>query len=124
MTGFLIRWFVTTMAILLASYLLPGVGAEGFGPAAMAALVLGLLNAFIRPIVLLLTLPINLLTLGLFTFVVNGGLLLVVGAVVQGFVVKGFGWAVLAALFISLVSFLLTVMIHREGRVRVIRVDR
>jgi putative membrane protein len=103
----LINWFITTIAILITAYFLPGVTVRSFGAALVTALVLGLINAFIRPILMLLTLPLTILTLGLFTFVLNALLVLLTSAIVPGFDVRSFGWALLFSLVFSVVSFLL-----------------
>ena len=103
----LINWFITTVAILIGAYLLPGVAVRGIGAAIVAALVLGLINAFIKPILIILTLPLNILTLGLFTFVLNALLVLLTSAVVRGFEVRNFWWALLFSLVFSIVSFVL-----------------
>jgi putative membrane protein len=103
----LINWFITTVAILIGAYLLPGVALRGIGAAVVAALVLGLINAFIKPILIILTLPLNILTLGLFTFVLNALLVLLTSAVVPGFYVRNFWWALLFSLVFSIVSFVL-----------------
>ena len=102
------------MALILVAYLLPGVSVATFTAALVAALVLGLVNTVIRPILILLTLPVTILTLGLFIFVVNGLLFWFVGSFIQGFVVAGFWWGVLGAIVYSLTSWLLTALIlHR-----------
>ncbi|MCF8052803.1 MAG: phage holin family protein, partial [Desulfobacterales bacterium] len=94
--------------------------ASGFGSAFFAAAILGILNAFFRPILILLTLPINILTLGLFTFVINAIMLMMVSGVITGFTVRGFGPALLGSLLISLVSWLLTSLISERGTIEVI----
>ena len=103
----LINWLVTTVAILISAYLLPGVSVRSFGAALVTALVLGLINAFVRPILVILTLPLTILTLGLFIFVLNALLVLLTGAIVPGFSVQSFWWALLFSLVFSLVSFVL-----------------
>jgi putative membrane protein len=102
---------------MVAAYLFTGIHVSGFGTALFAALVLGILNAFFRPILLILTLPINVLTLGLFTFVINALLLMMTSGVIGGLVVDGFGSALLGSLIISLVSCLLSSFINDQGRV-------
>jgi putative membrane protein len=102
-----IRWLTLTAAIVIAAYLLDGIRISGFFSALSAAALLGIFNAVLRPVALILTLPINVLTLGLFTFVINAVLLKMVSAVVRGFDVTGFWPAVFGALVISLVSWLL-----------------
>jgi putative membrane protein len=104
---FLIHWLITTIAILISAYLLPGVTVKGFFAALVTALVLGLINTFIRPILLILTLPINILTLGLFTFVINALLILLTSAVVPGFYVRNFWWALLFSFVLSLIKWAL-----------------
>ena len=92
------------------------VSVSGFGAALIAALVLGLLNAVIRPVLILLTLPVNLLTLGLFTFVINGFLFWATAEVLEGFAVRSFGWAVLGAIVYSLVSWVISgLLFGRRG---------
>src|ERR1051325_3026076 len=105
--SFLIHWLVSTLAIAITAYLLPGVSISGFGAALVAALVLGLINAFLRPLILVLTLPINILTLGLFTFVINALLVMLAGAIVPGFKVKNFWWALLFSIVLTIVGFAL-----------------
>lgn len=100
----LIRWIVSALAILVASYILPGVVLEGLFPAFVLAVVLGLINATLKPILIVLTLPINILSLGLFTLVINGFLILLAAKIVPGFSVNGFWWAILFSLVLSLVS--------------------
>lgn len=103
----LIRWLVYTLAILITAYLLPGVNVVDFTAALVTALVLGLINAFIRPVLLLLTLPLNILSLGLLTFVINALLILLVSAIVPAFKVDGFWWALLFSLVLSIIHFVL-----------------
>jgi putative membrane protein len=106
---FLIRLFATTAAILLITYLLPGLmAASGFWAALVAAFALALVNALIRPIFVILTLPLSVLTLGLFLLVVNGLMLWLVAALVPGFRVNGFLGAVAGAILISIISWFLT----------------
>ena len=117
MKGILIRWLVLTVAILLTAYLMNGIEVRGFISAFFAAAILGILNAFFRPILLILTLPINVLSLGLFTFIINAMLLMMVSGVISGFEVKGFWSAVFGSLLISLVSWVLSSFINEKGRV-------
>jgi putative membrane protein len=104
---FLIHWLIATIAIIISAYLLPGVTVKGFLAALVTALVLGLINAFIRPILLILTLPINILTLGLFTFIINALLIMLTGAIVPGFDVRNFWWALLFSLVLSIIKWVL-----------------
>ncbi len=99
-----LHWILSTVAIVVASYLVPGTRVTLVG-AVIAAVVLGALNLFVRPVLLIFALPINLLTLGLFTLVVNALLILLVSAIVPGFVVGGFGAALLFALVLAVVHW-------------------
>ena len=102
----MLRLSVLAVGVFLAAYLVPGIEVTGYGPVIKAAVLLGLLNLFIRPFLFILTLPINLLTLGLFPLVINGFLLWLAGRLITGFEVSGLGVAVLGALVISLLSVL------------------
>jgi putative membrane protein len=104
MKRFLIHWLIIALALWVTAYILPGVHIESNQALAIAAIVLGLLNALVRPILTLLTLPITILTLGLFYLLVNGFTFLLASKVVPGFGVSGFWWAVLGALVVSIVS--------------------
>ncbi len=115
--GLLIRWLILTAAILIASYLIDGIHVSGFFSAFFAAAILGVLNVFFRPVLLILTLPINILTLGLFTFVINAVLLKMASGVISGFDVQGFWSAVWGALIISVVNWLLSSFITDRGTV-------
>jgi len=123
MKGLLLRWLVLSVAIMAAAYLFPGIQVSGFGSALVAALILGILNAFFRPILIVLTLPINVLTLGLFTFVINAFLLMMTSGVTGGLVVDGFGSALLGSLIISVVSWLLSSFINDQGRVQSLDIE-
>ena len=120
MKGILIRWLILTVAILSAAYLLDGMEVRGFLSAFFAAAVLGILNAVLRPVLIILTLPLNILSLGLFTFVINAFLLKMASGVIPGFEVHGFWPALFGSLIISLVSWLLSSLINDRGRVEVI----
>lgn len=117
MRWFLI-WVANAAALLLLSYLLPSVQVDSFTTALWVALVLGLVNAVIRPILVLLTLPITLLTLGLFLFVINGLMFYWVAHMVEGFHVGGLGAGILGAILYSLISWLLNALLGttRTGR--------
>jgi putative membrane protein len=124
MNGIFIRWIISTLSIMLTAYLISGIHVSGFFSAFFAAVLLGILNAFFRPILFLLTLPINILSLGLFTFVINALLLMMVSGVISGFQVDGFWWALFGSLIISIVSWLMTSMINERGRVQYIDFNR
>ena len=102
----LIHWIVNSLAIMVAAYVVPGVYVQSFLVAMIAALVLGLINLTLKPILLILTLPINILTLGLFTFVVNAVLILLVAAIVNGFQVADFTTALIFGIVLSIVLFI------------------
>ena len=104
MLTLLARWIVNAAALLLVAYLYPGVFVESFLAALIAALVLGLVNAIVRPILVVLTLPVTLLTLGLFLFVINALLFWLVAELVPGFRVTGFGAALLGSILYSLIT--------------------
>lgn len=124
MRGIALRWLTLTGAIILASYMLDGIHVGGVMSAFGAAAMLGILNAFFRPIALILTLPINVLTLGLFTFVINAVMLKMASGVIGGFDVNGFWPALFGALIISVVSWLLNLFIDEKGQVDVIDLKR
>jgi putative membrane protein len=107
----LIVWLINTVSLIAVAYLLPGVNVASFGTALVAALVLGLVNTLIRPLLVLLTLPVTLLTLGLFIFVINGLLFWAVGSFVEGFHVGGFWSGVFGAIVYSIISWLLSALV-------------
>jgi putative membrane protein len=121
--GFLLRIVVYTLALLLAAHVVPGIRLESLVSAVVAALVLGLINAVVRPVLVVLTFPITLLTLGLFLLVLNAFCLWLVSVLVSGFHVAGFWPAFWGALLVSLVSWILTALISDSGRVRMIGRD-
>ena len=120
MHGITIRWLTLTLAIIVTAYLLDGIQVSGFWSALFTAAVLGILNAFFRPIILILTLPINILTMGLFTFVINALLLMMASGIISGFTVAGFWSAMFGALLISVVSWLINGFIGDRGTVEYI----
>ena len=104
MTGLLIRWVINALGLILIANIIEGVSLQGFSAALIAILVLGVANAVIRPILRILTLPLTIITLGLFTFVLNGFILYMVASVVNGFQIDGFLAAIIATILLSLVS--------------------
>jgi putative membrane protein len=94
----------SAIGLLIVSYIVPGFVIDSFWSAVIVAVILGLVNAFIRPLILLLTLPINIVTLGLFTLIINGLMLMLVAAIVPGFAVSGLWAAILASIVLWLVS--------------------
>ena len=103
----LIYILINAIAVFLTAYLLPGIHLYNFGTAILVAIVLGAVNGFIRPLLFILTLPINILTLGLFTFVIMGLMVLLTSAIVPGFTVDGFWWAVAFAVVLSIINSVL-----------------
>ena len=114
MMNLLIAWLVNTVSLIAVAYLMPSIKVDTFVTALIAALVLGLVNAIIRPVLVLLTLPVTLLTLGLFIFVINGLLFWAVGSFVKGFVVDGFWAGFLGAIVYSLISWLLSALLLKS----------
>ena len=104
MLSLIARWLVNAAALLLVAYLYPGVQVQDFVAALFAALVLGLVNALIRPLLVILTLPVTLLTLGLFLFVINAFLFWLVAELVKGFTVTSFGAALIGSILYSLIT--------------------
>ena len=102
--SFVITWAITALSLWVASYLFKGIKFEGAGSIIIAALLLGFANAIVRPLLIILTLPLTLLTFGLFLLVINALMILLVAALVKGFRVSGFWTALFASIFISLLS--------------------
>lgn len=124
MNGFLVRMLITAISLWLAALLVPGMHVEGVITVLGAALLLGVVNAFVRPIVVLLTLPLTILTLGLFLLVVNAMMLGLVSWVFAGFWLSGFWSAVFGAIFVSFFSWLASAFIGRDGRYELIVIRR
>ncbi len=104
---FLIHWAVVAVSLWVATNIVPGVHVASTGTLLLAALVLGLINALVRPVLFILTLPITIITLGLFYLVVNGIAFALTAALVPGFTVRGLGSAILGALVVSVVSWII-----------------
>lgn len=102
-----VNLIVSALAVIISAYVLPGVKVDGFLTAVVVAVVLGVVNMFIKPILILLALPLTILSLGLFTFVINAFLILLVSNIVPGFKVDGFLWALIFSLVLSIVGSLL-----------------
>lgn len=103
----ILHWFLRAMAIAITAYIMPGIVLKSFFVALVVAVMLGLFNTILKPILIILTLPINILTLGLFTLVINAGLIMLTSNVVAGFHVENFWWALLFSLILSLVNAIL-----------------
>lgn len=103
----LIHWLVSAVAILITAYILPGVSVDNFLTALVIAVVLGIINAFLRPLLIMLTLPVTILSLGLFVFVINGLLVMLAASIVPGFAVANLWWGILFAIVLALTSAVL-----------------
>ncbi|MBA3723958.1 MAG: phage holin family protein [Candidatus Levybacteria bacterium] len=103
----LVNWLISSLIVIVAAYILPGVHVESLVTALVVALVLGILNLLIRPLIILLTLPITLVTFGLFLVVINALMLLLTDAIVPGFTIDGFWWAVLYSILVTGINILL-----------------
>jgi putative membrane protein len=100
----ILRWIINALALLVAAYLIQGFRVESFYAALIAALVLGLVNALVRPIILILTLPVTIITLGLFVFVINAAMLWFMSTMVKGIFIENFLTAILVAIFLWIVG--------------------
>jgi len=123
MPGFVLRLLIAALGLWLAATLVPGVRFDGIGTLAGAALLLGIVNAVIRPIAVLLTLPFTIITLGLFLWVVNAAMLGLVAAILGGFHLAGFGSALLAAMIVSVTAWIASWWIGPTGHVEVMVVQ-
>lgn len=101
--GWILRWAINIVAIILTAALIPAFHLTLWA-ALVGSLFLGVINAFVRPLLLLVTLPLNILSLGLFTFVINGFMLWITKVTIRGFEIDGFGWAILSAIVLSIIS--------------------
>ncbi len=124
MKGLLIRWIINALALLLISHVIRGIEVDSLLSAFVAAAVLGVINAVLRPVLLILMMPITILTLGLFALVINGGMLYLAGLLVKGFYVHDFWAAIFGALFLSVVSWLTSAFISDQGRIEYIEIHR
>lgn len=113
---FLINLLVNTIAVFVAGQILPGISVASFGTALAIAAILGVVNTIVRPIIFILTLPINVLTLGLFTFVIMGLMVLLVSWIVPGFVISNFLWAIAFSLVVSLINWTFTIAAKKRAR--------
>lgn len=110
MHGWVIRWLLSILALLLTAALIPAFELSVWG-AIVGSIFLGVINAVIRPLLIILTLPLNVVTLGLFTLVINGFMLWITSVTIKGFEIHGFGWAILSALVFSILSFLISLLV-------------
>jgi len=111
MKHFLAKWLINSLAIFIVAHIVKGIEVSSTPIVLVIALVLGIINAFLRPLIILITLPINILTLGLFTLFINGALFYLVSTIVKGFVITGFGPAFWGYILFSIISFLLSLLI-------------
>jgi len=112
MVKIIVRWLLLAAALLFVAYVLPGVTVASFGSALFAAAVLGLLNALLRPVLVILTLPVTLVTLGLFLFVINALMFYFAAQLLSGLSVAGFGWALLGSLVYSVCGVVIDVALE------------
>jgi len=124
MKGFIARFFVNILLLALVAYMFEGIHVQGVLPLVFAGIILGLLNAFLRPILILFTLPLTVLTLGVFIFVINALLLKITASMVRGFEIDSFWIALAAALVYSALSFLATMFLSDSGRIEAIHFRR
>jgi putative membrane protein len=124
MQGFVLRTLITMLGLYLASALVPGVSIMGMGSFILAAVLLGFVNAFVRPIALLLTLPITIVTLGLFLLVLNAAMFGLVAALLDNFTVSGFWAAIFGALIVGITSTIASWYIGPDGRFEVYVIRR
>src|SRR3712207_754069 len=113
MPHFLLTWLLTAVALVITAHIVPGFGVKSFVAALVAAVILGLINAIVRPILVLLTLPITLVTLGLFLFVINALTIWLAGSITPGFVVQGFGSALVGSIVLTIVASVLNFVVER-----------
>ena len=111
MQYFLVRWLINALAIFIVAHIVKGIEVSSTPIVLVIALVLGIINAFLRPLILLVTLPINILTLGMLTLFINGALFYLVSKIVKGFVITGFWTAFWGYILFSIISFLLSFLI-------------
>jgi putative membrane protein len=124
MRKFILKWFITTVSIFIVANLFHLIQFEDLKVLVLASLVLGILNVFVRPVLIFLTLPINILSLGLFTLIINAFLLYLSSGIVPGFEITSFWKAFWAALLISLVSAMINFIIHKESNVTIHYVNK
>jgi putative membrane protein len=110
----LINWFVSGMAVFTAAYLLPGVHVDSFATALIVAIVLGVINAFVKPILFFLTLPITLVTLGLFSLILNAMMISLTDLLVSGLTIDSFWWALLFSILLSIITSFLNSLAKEE----------
>lgn len=118
MKTFLLRWLINTLALVAVGHILPGIWFNNWHSYFTSALVLGLLNAFVRPVLLFLTLPLNILTLGLFTILLNAAIFFSAGYIIQDFMIKSYPWAIAGSLLFSFFSTALSWLFQERPQIR------
>ena len=108
---FLVRWGINALSIFIVAHIVKGIEVPSTSVVLVVALVLGIINAFLRPLIILITLPINILTLGIFTLFINGALFYLISKIVKGFVITGFWPAFWGYILFSIISFLLSLLV-------------
>lgn len=116
---FLLRWLSNATALMLTAYLVPGIWFRSWQSCLASAFVLGLMNAFVRPVLLFLTLPLNILTLGLFTIFLNAAIFFSVGYIIQGFMIPNYSWAIVGSLLFSIFSTILSWLFHERREFKI-----
>jgi putative membrane protein len=124
MPGFVLRMLITAAGLALAAFLVPGIAVAGPGTLLLAALLMGLVNGFVRPVLIVLTLPITIVTLGIFLLVINAAMFGLVAWLLDGFVVSGFFAALFGWLIVTFVGWLALSFIGPRGRFEIIVADR
>ncbi len=114
----LFKWLILTSSIMVTSYLVDGIKVADISSAFLAAAVLGILNVFLRPIAIILTLPVNILSFGLFTFAINALMLIITSETISGFEVKGFWAAVIGSFIISIISWVINTLIRKKVTIK------
>lgn len=115
---FFFRWVSNVIALAITDFFIKGIWFTSWGAWLASALVLGLLNAFVRPVLLFLTLPLNILTLGIFTIFLNAAIFFSVGYIIHGMMIEGYGWAILGSLLFSIFSTALSWIFHEPQTIR------
>lgn len=119
MRGFLLRSLINSLALLIVTHIVKGIEVASITTLFVASLVLGIINAFLRPLILLVTLPVTILTWGLFTFIINGFMFYLASKIVKGFSIANFWTAFFGALLYSIISLCLSILINKEGRIEI-----
>lgn len=112
----IVSWLLTAVAIMITGYILPGVVVQDFWVAVVTAVVLATVNVFIRPVLVILTIPVTIVTLGLFIFVINAFLVLLVSRVVEGFHVAGFWWALLFSVVLAVIKSVIESVLYEDEK--------